>query len=353
MLENKRNSLFIGALNLNFPPNGGEEYKNQLLCREFAKMGFKLAIVDTHNWRIKPRTWLMLFTELFVNEHNNVIISAASKSTYSLIRIIRFCRPSLLKKTHYFVIGGFFPQGVEIGIYKNKYYQDLKSIVVEGSKLKIQLSKLGIQENVVVIPNFKPNFKLNQTLKSENKWRFIFISTICKEKGVDLIFEAINELQKTFNGQNNLEVDLYGPIEKNYRFSFYQSLDKYKNLVNYRGYLNIIENPQHSYEMLSTYDVMLFPTMYKGEGFPGVLIDAMIAGIPVIVSDWNMNSEVVKDGVTGFLMRENTARELSLIMRNCMVDKMRIQEIGKENRMLAEQFSPSYIVSNRIIPLLK
>jgi glycosyltransferase involved in cell wall biosynthesis len=353
MLENKRNSLFIGALNLNFPPNGGEEYKNQLLCREFAKMGFQLTIVDTHNWRIKPRTWLILFIKLFVNDHNNVIVSAASKSTYSLIRIIRFCRPSLLKKTHYFVIGGFFPQGVEKGIYKNKYYQDLKSIVVEGSKLKIQLSKLGIQENVFVIPNFKPNFKLNQTFKSENKWRFIFISTICKEKGVDLIFEAIKELQITFNGQINLEVDLYGPIENNYRLSFFESLNKYKDSVNYKGYLNIIENPLHSYEILSTYDIMLFPTMYKGEGFPGVLIDAMISGIPVIASDWNMNSEVVIDGVNGFLMKENTAKELSVIMKNCMGDKKRIQELGKNNRILAEQFTPSYIVPNRIIPLLK
>ena len=56
------------------------------------------------------------------------------------------------------------------------------------------------------------------------------------------------------------------------------------------------------YETLSKYDVMLFPTYWDGEGFPGIAIDAYISGLPIIASDWSMNKEVVEDGKTGFII---------------------------------------------------
>jgi len=55
------------------------------------------------------------------------------------------------------------------------------------------------------------------------------------------------------------------------------------------------------YQELSAFDMMVFPTYWQGEGFPGVIVDAFIAGLPVLASDWNLNSEVIEDGVTGLL----------------------------------------------------
>mgnify|MGYP002239410386 CR=1 FL=1 len=49
------------------------------------------------------------------------------------------------------------------------------------------------------------------------------------------------------------------------------------------------------YRTLCRYDIMLFPTYWYGEGFPGIVMDAYIAGLPLIASDWNINTEVITE----------------------------------------------------------
>jgi glycosyltransferase involved in cell wall biosynthesis len=56
---------------------------------------------------------------------------------------------------------------------------------------------------------------------------------------------------------------------------------------------------------------MLFPTTWMGEGFPGVILDALACGVPVIASDWNMNREVVIEGRTGRIIPPNDSKSLA------------------------------------------
>lgn len=56
-----------------------------------------------------------------------------------------------------------------------------------------------------------------------------------------------------------------------------------------------------SYEKIALHDILLFPTFYIGEGFPGAIIDAFISGVPVLATDWKYNSEIIIDGRNGSL----------------------------------------------------
>ena len=92
-----------------------------------------------------------------------------------------------------------------------------------------------------------------------------------------------------------------------------------KNLpVTYKGYLDIMNKQQESYEKLSRYSCMLFPTYWQGEGFPGVIIDAYVAGLTVIATDWNMNKEVVEDGKTGIIISIKDSNALASAMLKMM-----------------------------------
>ena len=53
---------------------------------------------------------------------------------------------------------------------------------------------------------------------------------------------------------------------------------------------------------MAQYDVLLLPTKFYTEGFPGSVLDSYIAGIPVIVTEWKYSHEFVKDGQTGFIV---------------------------------------------------
>ena len=61
------------------------------------------------------------------------------------------------------------------------------------------------------------------------------------------------------------------------------------------------------YSLLNSYDLLLLPTHWQGEGCIGVLVESKIAGIPAIASDWRYNSEIIIDGKEGVIVSGNQA----------------------------------------------
>jgi glycosyltransferase involved in cell wall biosynthesis len=304
--------LFIGAINLANSPKGGEEYKNQLILEKLLQSNtFNAVAIDTYNWKRKPLLIAKLFLNVLFTHFDTIVISASSVSTFSLLKIISKIKPSTLHKTHYLVIGGYFPEGIRSTRYDWKIYQNLKSVVVEGEILKDQLLGCSELKNIEVIPNFKKfESELSLNGKSITPIKFVFIGRISKGKGIQEIIEAVRIL-KTQNPALNISVEFYGPKEEEIEFPDDLPL-------NYKGYLDIMNKPKESYETLAEYSCMLFPTYWQGEGFPGVIIDAYVAGLPVIASDWNMNKEVVEDGETGLIVPIKDANALASAMLKMM-----------------------------------
>lgn len=129
----------------------------------------------------------------------------------------------------------------------------------------------------------------------------------------------------------DFQVDFYGPMEDYIEFP--------ENLtIAYKGYLDFMNNPKGSCETLSEYSCMLFPTCWQGEGFPGVIIDAYVAGLPVIATDWNMNKEVVEDGKTGIIVPAQDSIALALAMLKVMENPEMIETMSQNSLNKAEDF---------------
>jgi glycosyltransferase involved in cell wall biosynthesis len=324
--------LFIGAINLSNLPKGGEEYKNQLILEKLLQPNiFKRVAIDTFNWKRKPLLIAKLFFNILFTHFDSVVISASSASTYLLLKIILKIKPSILNKTYYLVIGGYFPEGIKSKRYNWKIYQNLKLVVVEGKILKEHLLNCSELENIHVIPNFKEfDYEVSIKEKDDNSFSFVFISRISKSKGIFEIIEAVRIL-KAENPSLIFSVDFYGPIED--QFVFPVDLPLF-----YKGYLDIMNNQQESYATLSEYSCMLFPTYWQGEGFPGVIIDAYIAGLPVIATDWNMNKEVVEDGETGLIIPIQDANALALAMLKMMQNPELVKKMSENSLKKAKDF---------------
>ncbi len=327
--------LFIGAINLSNPPNGGEEYKNQLILEKLMQSNifntFETVAIDTYKWKRKPLLIVKLFLNLLFNQFDSVVISASSASTFSLLKIISKIKLLILYKTHYLVIGGYFPEGIQTKRFDWKIYRSLKSVVVEGQILKDQLLSCSELKNIRVIPNFK-KFEVNLVLneKHDTIFKFVFIGRVSKAKGIPEIIEATRIL-KLENLKLNFAVDFYGPIEE--EIIFPEDLP-----FNYKGYLDIMNKQQESYATLSEYSCMLFPTYWKGEGFPGVIIDAYVAGLPVIATDWNMNKEVVEDGETGLIVPIQDANALAFSMLKMMQYPELVKKMSENSLKKAKDF---------------
>jgi len=78
--------------------------------------------------------------------------------------------------------------------------------------------------------------------------------------------------------------------------------------VTYHGVFDAAEGDVLS--ELNGYDVHLFPTRWAFEGVPGVLVETKIAGVPSIVSNRCYNGELVRDGISGFVLADDTVETL-------------------------------------------
>ncbi len=344
--------LLIGAINTGNKPNGGEEYKNQLL-RSYLNSYFDLETVDTYHWHNRPGIVINLFYTLAFANFDYIVVSASSLSTYRLLKLIYYLLPKLKSKIIYSVIGGYYPEGIRDGYYDKKYYEHIKYILVEGNNLRDILIDSGLTHNVMVVPNYKPVEKIRiarQTLVSD-KNKFVFISSISSEKGVSTIFEAIEYLLKQ-DATETFTIDFFGPIDENYKREFEDKLQLHHKYCRYLGYLDIMGDPQGSYEKLAEYSAMLFPTIYKGEGFPGVILDAYIAGLPVIASDWHMNNEVVRHGKTGLLVKPDSPKQLAEAMLWTMKNPEEVKIMRSNSHNLAARYDVKYVLDNYLKPIL-
>jgi glycosyltransferase involved in cell wall biosynthesis len=273
-------------------------------------------LIDTIHWKESPGVILKLFLNIFFKRFDSIIISASSLSSYRLIKFLSFF-PDKIVKTNYFVIGGYFPQGLNRGLYKAKYYECLNKIVVEGRILKDEIVSFHPLRNVEVIPNFKRfDFIPKERKQHNHPKRFVFLSLISEDKGCDTIFRAVEKLNN-LGLSKDFTFTFYGKIDVTYQEKFLKQIG---NNIFYKGYIDLMNEPNQGYLELSEYDCLVFPSYYKGEGFPGVLLDSFIAGLPVIASNWNMNKELIIHGVNGLVVSSRSEIELASAMEKLLFD---------------------------------
>ena len=112
--------------------------------------------------------------------------------------------------------------------------------------------------------------------------------------------------------------------------------------INYKGFLDV--SVEDGYKQLSEYDVLLFPTYFKGEGFPGTLLDVFIAGVPVIASDFHANGEVLVDGYNGLLIPPKDAVALSTAMNRLISDIDLRKKLRKNAILTAREYDVEMIL---------
>lgn len=176
--------------------------------------------------------------------------------------------------------------------------------------------------------------------KRGDSLKLAFFGIIKEEKGVFILLDSLQQIQDTVQCQ--VHCDLYGLIPPGLETRFQEALVNVKN-TSYKGELEWTQ----VIPTLSTYDVLVHPTFYQGEGQPGVLIEAMVAGVPVITTNFRSIPELITDGVNGLLVPPNDAGALATAIENLSSDRELLQRLAKANWQKREDFD-----AGRVIPML-
>lgn len=122
---------------------------------------------------------------------------------------------------------------------------------------------------------------------------FVFLGHVSEIKGVRDLIHAARKLE-------NVTIDVYGPLlDQMTEAEFSESGVTYKGVI----------PPEAVPEILRSYDVLVLPSRYWAEGYPGVILEAFSAGLPVIASCIGAIPEIV-DERNGILIEPGQVNQL-------------------------------------------
>lgn len=298
--------------------------------------------VNTNAWKKQPLRFLISSISL-LRKSEIFIIAPADNGFKVFVPILDFFNKLLKRKILYVVIGGFLPGLLKTKPKYIKMVNRFSGLFVQTENIRKDLEEIGVKK-LHILSNPK---RLN-TLKEEDvkvvedeKIKVCVFSRIYTDKGVEDAIEAVKLANRSLGGIY-ITLDMYGLVPTFYRERLQEILDQNKGLVQYNGIIDY----DKTVETLRNYFVMLFPTYYHGEGFPGNVIDAYNSALPIIATDWLYNSDVVLDNKTGLLVPIKSPQSICDALVKLYKDRGLRQMLSINSLREAPKFSPDKVLSS-------
>jgi len=160
--------------------------------------------------------------------------------------------------------------------------------------------------------------------EQENGYKFISYGRLLERKGFQ---DAICAFAIVVRKYPHCTLTIYG--EGSYR----TQLEALIHDLNLREQLTLPGPASNPTVLLTTADCFLFPSWY--EGFSGALVEAMMAGIPIIASDIPMNLEAVDSEQSASIFKVKSIDSLSEKMALAIENPKLMNEFGASARLKA------------------
>lgn len=306
------------------------------------KKGINTFTIDVDNWK-KSFLGISIKILKLYKKTDKIVICSSSPGASIVLKFLKMIHCK--KEVYYFVSGGNLAEKIAEGKYKLDLYKNLTKMYVESDDMLHRFQKLGLK-NIEVIPNFRKVDKFKNKYKKSNKIKFVFFGRVIKTKGIEQSIELIKKL----NGKSyNTSLDIYGQVEENYLKELNSKIGDNKN-IKYCGAIK--PNGRVEYEILSEYDIFILPTEHPGEGLPGALIDAYIAGLSVLVSNWRYAKEYVIDNKNGRIFEYKDYDDMYQKALD-MMDREIIENYKKKSLEISKKYIVDNVLTDFITLLLE
>lgn len=316
MSDNKKKVLFFANIPIRTESRsiGGATVLAESILTHLQKDS---RVIVTHQqirkfWRNKLQLldyFIWLFRFPFLARKFDVISIHGTKDLHFTIAPFLWWWAKLLKKqtVYHFFGGNFMDQYAALPkIFK---WLMLKTILRSDTVFFETQQLMSFFEDKNINSAWLPNARkpLDREVKTATfRKKFVFISRIVPSKGIPELLKAAELLPDDY------VVDIYGPIDdRHYNLNDFEHLR-----AKYKGALS----PDQIFDTLESYDVLVLPSYFEGEGYPGIIIESLAIGIPVIATHWMALPEVIQDGSNGLLVPIKDAQALAEAIKTFSLD---------------------------------
>ena len=229
--------------------------------------------------------------------------------------------------------GEFSPGALKIKKFKKELFIESTKLVGLHNKViwhatseeeKTDIKQIYGEEVPVRVAQNLPNiFENKEDQKKEKKrgeLKLVFLSRITEKKNL----KGALTFLKGITG--NITFDIYGPIEnQNYWSACRNIIESLPNnvQVNYMGQVN--NNKVHL--LFSNYNAFLFPTF--GENYGHVIVESLLAGCPVIISDQTPWKNIENEGAGWTIPLEKEETFISALNDIVHMDSEEFQKLSR------------------------
>jgi phosphatidylinositol alpha-1,6-mannosyltransferase len=180
-------------------------------------------------------------------------------------------------------------------------------------------------------------FKPNQTKSDAGPLRILCVGRLIERKGQRHLIDAVKRL---IDEGIDVELDLVGTGDARIDNETHVARLGLAERIRFLGYVPREEITEH----YAAAHVFVLPSY--NEGMSVALLEAMAAGLPVIVTPTGGTAELVSPGLNGFIVNWADANELARHLRKLAQDRSLVRRMGRESRNRAEKYSWTIVASH-------
>ncbi len=255
-------------------------------------------LTDNFSFKLLPNLDILIQDEL---NHPSLIGANRGKHPYPIISLVHHLRCSELRPKW---------QNDLYRVAEKKYLQSVDGFIFNSQTTKgVVNSLIGNSKPDVVA--FPPTDRFGDAISEEaieergkkKELRVLFLGNVMGRKGLRTLLEAVSFQQSA------LQVDVVGSLttEPEYakEMQEFVTVNGLSSTVHFHGSLN----NQPLIDKLKNAHVLVVPSSYEGFGI--VYLEGMGFGLPAIGTTAGAASEVIRDGMDGFLIEPGDAHSLA------------------------------------------
>lgn len=342
----------VGNISNNPSVADGGRVKIRLYIELLKREGFTVSTIDLDNWKIKLFSILIkIKREIFLSD--SIVIMAGPKGCRYLIPLINrmnkknakrivFCAlgigalDSVISKLNIHDVNDFINHRNFFDLSDKKMRDELcllDSIILENDLLKETYEIFYNLNNCEVIPNFRDVEISNRLTYDLSSLNICFLSRVAKAKGVLDLMRVVSNINSTLKS-NQIKLSIYGQKELSF-----EELNEFNAILDDNILYHGVAKKDEVITILSNHNLFCLPTQYYGEGMPGSLIEAMMAGTPPLISSFSQASTIITDGYNGLVFKIGDATDLKNKILYCQSNLNSLEKIGRITQNYASRFT--------------